>query len=545
MININCPYTNIIIGGTNTNGKISGGVSVNTTPPRYFQGIEVERTAKLATKFTIRLVYDPETFSAGDATKIERWLNKVATTTTKSVNLDTFNKVASDAGADTSYKNGTYQSSTKYQVEAYGQICVQYGWSSSNYIAIDGLFYNYNLSIEDNKIVYTITGVGTSSVYNFGTIAFKEVTYKDCSGKISNWLQKVLDAYFKPLGYNVLVDHSDYQYSESNWQNIPAATTTLYEYLHGVGNAHIEESENVTSLVQPCNGILNMCRAKKLNSVVNLNRNVMYNQWKNMYKFSPTTKAPIPSVLPTLGELTNFNTYYANRNNAYKAKQVDRQVADGYTKDGYPFKLLIDDSTAKPLVKAIPNIPGANNGQIITFCFGNNQRNSTVKSFSVNVVGAAVMSAHNSLENPLAVTDIDSYGTEVLAIKLDGSGQNLGDWETMGVEDALQTADIAQAANYAYTAELTVRGYTGSLSMGDCINIIPLINGSKHYTAGIYTIYKIADSLDSNGTFTTTFSVYRSIAEWNKLTTSEKSNNTRYDQAINYLSTTSSENRVY
>ena len=264
MPKVDFPYLSIKIGCSVTDGKPSGGTSLDSLPPRYSQTFKIDRTSDEAGSFTITLTYAPETFNVGDANYLDRVLSNLE-------NKSTTVKISKDVDTN------DYHSEKKLSVVAGVNVWIRYGWTPHNYREVVGYLYNYTSEVTDNGLVqYVISGVGKTTTFNIVNTTFQKIVYSEsdvttdsngnkdgivCGGRYSKALRTILVQYFTPLGINVIVDESDTQYTEEDFVEFGNYTGTLYNYLYG-DNLNYGES-GVTPNTDSSVGLLNVTRSKK------------------------------------------------------------------------------------------------------------------------------------------------------------------------------------------------------------------------------------------------------------------------------------------
>ena len=188
------------------------------------------------------------------------------------------------------------------------------------------------------------------------------------------------------------------------------------------------------------------------------------------------------------------------------------------------YKFLINDfepknsDSKKQIVFVAVNTPKKPKEKII-FEWMSGESDDIVLNFSPNFNGAVarslvqgVLNEEDKAEKENKKGDswfVDSTGTIKPALKTIYTDKLNPISGNTTLKDELSTVAIATMfEKYLYTANLTTIGIPSDIEIQDQFEIIPLIYGKEHNTAGIYEISKIHDILSSGG-FTTDFELMR------------------------------------
>lgn len=117
----------------------------------------------------------------------------------------------------------------------------------------------------------------------------------------------------------------------------------------------------------------------------------------------------------------------------------------------------------------------------------------------------------NTTGGTVVTPDDDSEDTK--SGNFDDENTNIYSFKDSVSKNVTNLTQFLEASNYPYRASLTVLGLAGkkaeNLSLiSSNVEVIPMINGEKHHSAGIYQVLEITDNV-SNGGFTTTLSLQR------------------------------------
>lgn len=187
------------------------------------------------------------------------------------------------------------------------------------------------------------------------------------------------------------------------------------------------------------------------------------------------------------------------------------------------YKIVIsDDSSKGSSGKIVLKKFAGKGGSAYIFEWGS--KDTDVISWSPQYDGSVAIftSGKNGKTKEYVISQFAENGddvTEVAYTATTESKSNLNEgkswadsWDSVeGFSNAVGSiTDFEQRANYPYKGTLEVLGVSDDrVSLVNTrITIIPLVNGKRHHTAGIYTVVGITDKISSQG-FTTTLEVVR------------------------------------
>lgn len=184
---------------------------------------------------------------------------------------------------------------------------------------------------------------------------------------------------------------------------------------------------------------------------------------------------------------------------------------------GTYYALEIDDSyTGKGVMRVVHVDPSK-----ATFSrqFEWGTKNGTVISWTPKFDGAIRLQEYvetaKSQNNVTVVSQIDPLTGDIITVK--STGKLVTDYTSadsrLFVGSLIKSdEEFKKYADYAYRASLTVLGESQSAYIGSTvINVVPLIMGRPHHSAGNYIVVGVTDHVDSSQGFTTSYELQKRV----------------------------------
>lgn len=126
------------------------------------------------------------------------------------------------------------------------------------------------------------------------------------------------------------------------------------------------------------------------------------------------------------------------------------------------------------------------------------------KQYGIDEGGRFVFSDQTDDSGWSTVTSVDNPTSASSTVPTSVSGENGGSnaQEVDSKESGSGQASMTRAFDVIFNASLACLGIPSDIPILTRIKITPILNGSKYWFAGIYTIKKCSDRIDSSGYIT-------------------------------------------
>lgn len=437
---------------------VAGSIESNPSNPRYFMGLEHNRTCKKACSFKLNIVYVPDTFSTGRPTLID-------------------NLILSSIHQKVTYFYGYY--------DCWGNRHVQQQLYSGQVYT-----YNSDIDIASGTINYTVEGTAVAVDLTNSIATIDEVDHpKQPSVHLRYLTSGATEGGFTDLVnfYNIYdKDNTDKEVHIPNLGSGPVLDLIMGKVVEGA-------TKN-DGLPVRRGGLAQLAHAISADSI------------EDAYSVGLVSES-------TYMEWQNLNTYLNSFGGGDKSHEVARRREIEQSLE-VPFIAYIDDvdSNGKLGTLYFVRNRGWSTNNIFFYEFGNDVKESDVLSFSVNYNGAKAIAAAPATQNVISAIDADgnAIGHTEATTKVPNLARNTFPTKSGFEENAfIAKHELADIMLYPYEASMTVVGQTIPNQLLDIIYVVVKLNGGEHpVLTGEYKILEIIDNVDSGG-FTTELKLIR------------------------------------